>query len=69
MDGYDMDTKTYELSVNRAKEVYTFLLRSGIDPRRMSYEGRGSNEKLYAVEVNDQQRTANRRVEIVIVDK
>ena len=68
-DGYDWDTKTNDLSVNRAKEVYTYLLRNGINPERINYEGRGSNEKLFDVEVNEMQKTANRRVEIVILGK
>ena len=68
-DGYDLDTKTNNLSVNRAKEVYTYLLRNGIQPERIAYEVRGSNEKLYDTETTEMQRTANRRVEIVIVSK
>jgi len=68
-DGYDLDTQTYDLSDNRAEEIYTYLIRKGIDPTRVEFEGRGPSEKTYEYEKTEAERTANRRVEIVILDK
>lgn len=67
MDGYDADTRTADLSVQRAKFVYTYLLQQGIKSDRMSYKGFGAGHKLYPVENNEQERESNRRVEIKIL--
>ncbi|MFN3939181.1 MAG: OmpA family protein, partial [Chitinophagales bacterium] len=44
-DGYDYDTKTYNLSFNRAKEIYTYLIINGIDANRLQYTGAGPSQK------------------------
>jgi outer membrane protein OmpA-like peptidoglycan-associated protein len=67
-DGYDSDTRTWDLSVNRAKFVYEYLVNKGIDSSRLSYTGLGATQKLFP-EINEQNRQANRRVEIVVVEK
>lgn len=67
-DGYDGDTRTWNLSVNRAKYVYDFLVLNGIDAERLSYKGFGGSKKIYP-ETNELNKQANRRVEIVIVEK
>ena len=53
------------LSTNRAKAVYDAIVRKGIDPARLTFEGRGPNEP---VETNDTEegRAKNRRVEFII---
>ena len=66
-DGYDADTRTFDLSVQRAKFVYTWLLDGGINASRMSYRGFGSTQKLYPEEKNEREKTLNRRVEIKIL--
>lgn len=66
-DGYDYDTHTYDLSVNRAKEIYEYLKRNGVDAERMQYRGAASTQKIYWTETSEMQKTANRRVEIEIV--
>ena len=68
IDGYDYDTHTYDLSVNRAKEIYEYLIRNGIDKKRMAYKGVGGTQKIFPFETSESQRTANRRVEIEIAD-
>lgn len=68
-DGYDYDTGTRDLSVQRAKFVCDYLIQNGIDPARLSYRGFGSSRKLYADEINEAQQAANRRVEIKIISK
>lgn len=67
-DGYDGDTRTWDLSVNRAKYVYDFLVLNGIEAERLSYKGFGGSKKIYP-ETNDANKQANRRVEIVVIEK
>jgi len=66
-DGYDADTKTADLSVQRAKFVYTHLLQQGIQASRMSYKGFGASHKLYPEENNEREKELNRRVEIKVL--
>lgn len=62
-----MDDSTY-LSRERAKLVYDFLIKKGISKSRMSYRGFGVTKPFYPIpENNDEERIANRRVEIKIV--
>ncbi len=68
LDGLDFDTKTNDLSVNRAKVVYDYLIERGISALRLSYTGYGANNKLVE-ERTESDRAANRRVEIKIVRK
>jgi outer membrane protein OmpA-like peptidoglycan-associated protein len=67
MDGWDVETKKDDLSVQRAKYVYTYLARHGIDTSRMSYKGYGASQKIYPQESDEGQRMRNRRVEIKIL--
>ena len=62
-----MDTK---LSYRRALIIYKYLANHGIPNNRLAYKGIGSNIPIYPLpEKNEAQRAANRRVEILIVDK
>ena len=67
MDGWDMETKKEDLSVQRAKYVYTYLAHRGIDSIRMSYKGFGGSRKIFPQELNQEQMMRNRRVEIKIL--
>lgn len=59
-----------DLSTQRAKAVYNFLLNQNISKDRLSYKGFGSTQPIYALpEKDEQERAANRRVEILIVNK
>jgi flagellar motor protein MotB len=64
-----MVNDNYTLSINRAKAVYDFLIRSGIDKSRMTYKGFGSANKRFPDEKNAEEENLNRRVEIMIVEK
>lgn len=66
-DGLDEDTHAPDLSVQRAKFVYDFLIRQGINKDRVKYKGFGSSNKIFPEEKDDIQAAANRRVEIKIV--
>lgn len=62
-----MDTK---LSYRRALIIYKYLAAHGIKNNRLAYKGIGSNQPIYPLpERTEAQRAANRRVEILIVDK
>jgi outer membrane protein OmpA-like peptidoglycan-associated protein len=67
-DGDDFDTRTANLSVNRAMEIYNFLLHFGINKTRLKVKGYGSSQKLFPLEQSSEEQTANRRVEIKILD-
>lgn len=57
-----------DLSTQRAKAVYSFLVKNKIDKERLSYKGFGSTQPIYPLPEKDEpQRAANRRVEIAIV--
>ncbi|MHC1708557.1 MAG: OmpA family protein [Bacteroidales bacterium] len=68
-DGYDYDSKTDDLSVQRAKAVYNYLQHSGIDTNRITYKGFGGKKRLVKDERSEADRNMNRRVEIKILDK
>lgn len=54
-----------QLSIRRAKSVYDYLVRKDIDPRRLSYEGRGPNDPIDTNDTEDGRRR-NRRVEFYL---
>ena len=66
-DGYDADTRTMDLSVQRAKFVYTWLVDAGISASRMSYRGFGASNKIYPHEKDEKEKMLNRRVEIKVL--
>jgi len=68
-DGFDFDAGTNDLSVQRARAVYNFLVEKGIDSTRLRYQGFGGSRKLFPAEVNEYERSKNRRVEIKILSK
>ena len=64
----DIGTEEYnlELSVNRARSVYNWLINNGIDPTRLDYKGFGKSVPLYK-ETDEKFRALNRRVEVKII--
>lgn len=57
-----------DLSTQRAKAVKQFLELNGIEKTRMSFKGFGSSVPLFALpEKSEEERAANRRVEIEVV--
>lgn len=64
-----MPTDRTDLSTQRAKAIYNFLLANDVYRTRISYKGFGSTQPIYPIpEKNEQERAANRRVEILIVE-
>jgi outer membrane protein OmpA-like peptidoglycan-associated protein len=66
-DGRDNDTHTDDLSAQRAKLVYDFLIGNGVEKERVSYKGYGSSNKIYPEEKDLLEQAANRRVEIKVL--
>jgi outer membrane protein OmpA-like peptidoglycan-associated protein len=59
-----------DISLKRAKTVYNFLLSNGISADRITYKGFASSRPIYPLpEKNEEERVANRRVEILIIEK
>ncbi|MCW5900182.1 MAG: OmpA family protein [Flavobacteriales bacterium] len=56
-----------DLSTERAKTVYDFLIVNDIGPRRLGYVGLGNSQMLYPEPKNKEQSEANRRVEIKVL--
>src|SRR5690606_37856702 len=58
-----------KLSTERAKAVFMFLQKNGIPKSRLSFEGLGTTQPIYPIpEKNEEERAANRRVEILVVE-
>lgn len=58
-----------DLSTQRAKAIYNFLVSRDISKARLSYKGFGSTAPIYPIpEKDEKERAANRRVEILIVE-
>jgi len=68
LDGYDKESRDYNLSKNRAKHIYKYLVYKKIDSNRLSHKGYGFLKPLYFPEENDLHKKLNRRVEIKIVN-
>ena len=68
-DGLDIETHTYNLSINRARAVYEYLIDKGIAAGRLSYKGFGHQFPLVYPEDTEAKKTTNRRVEIKILKK
>lgn len=68
-DGLDIDTGERLLSRNRAREIYQYLINSGVAADRLSYRGMGGSQKIIAEESSEEDRTTNRRVEFIIIKR
>jgi outer membrane protein OmpA-like peptidoglycan-associated protein len=68
-DGVDYDTREPKLSENRAKAIYEYLIDKGITKARLSYKGYGRSKPKEPVEDSPAKEQANRRVEILILEK
>jgi outer membrane protein OmpA-like peptidoglycan-associated protein len=55
------------LSEKRAKTVYDYLTKKGIEKERMSTIGYGADKMLYRTPQFEGQASANRRVEINVI--
>ncbi len=61
------DSWNFDLSVRRARLVHDYLLESGIDQIRLTYQGYGNWQMRFPKATTDLQQSLNRRVEIKVV--
>ncbi len=66
-DGRDIDILTDNLSEERAKNIYAYLIKKGIKKERLSYIGYGHSRPHVFPEKTERDRILNRRVEILIL--
>lgn len=66
-DNQGKDDYNKELSRNRAKTVYQYLIDQGIDERRLDYKGYGADQPI-ATNDTEKGRAQNRRTEMIITD-
>jgi outer membrane protein OmpA-like peptidoglycan-associated protein/tetratricopeptide (TPR) repeat protein len=64
-DNIGTDAYNQELSANRAKSVYDYLVENGIQSGRLSFHGYGSSKPLVENET-EAQRSQNRRIDFTI---
>lgn len=55
-------------SIERAEAVKKYLVDNGIDEKRLSVDGKGNTEMIYADPETDWQNQANRRIEIMVTN-
>ncbi|ELY1980053.1 OmpA family protein [Flavobacterium psychrophilum] len=64
------NTNDVKLSYRRAKYIFDYLIKNGIATSRLGYHGYGSANPIYKIpEKSYQEELANRRVEILIIEK
>ena len=64
-----MKADRQDLSTKRAKAVMQFLNLNGIEKSRLSFQGFGVSQPMYPIpEKTPEEREANRRVEVLIVE-
>lgn len=67
-DGVDMDNGG-PLSTNRAKVICDYLIKNGIDRKRLSYVGLANTQPWITPELTEEDKKQNRRVEVRIISK
>ncbi len=62
----DISKEQMQISIDRAKAVYNYLIQKGIDSSRLAYKGYGNAEMIHPQAKTEEERAKNRRVEIKI---
>lgn len=62
------DSWEFDLSVNRAKLVYDYLIKNGIKADRINYQGYGNYEMRFPRAISETEQAQNRRVEIRVLE-
>ena len=66
-DAFDVETGELSLSVNRAREIFNYLVSKGIDANRLRFTGFGKSRPIIPFERSEEDAEKNRRVEIVLI--
>ncbi len=64
----DTNTFHYQLSVDRAKFLYNYLIENDVDPNRMQYKGYGNSRMRYPKAIEEKYMRLNSRVEISVLE-
>lgn len=64
----ELTDKQQQLSVDRAKAVFDYLVKKGISKKRLAYKGYGNSEMIFPDPQTDAEKSRNRRVEIKILN-
>ena len=67
-DNSGNESKNKQLSIDRAKFIYDFLIRNGINENQLTFKGFGSQMPAYSNR-NKTGRSANRRIEVKLIQK
>ena len=62
----DKDMVSMKLSKKRAQKVVDYLVEGGVDSRRLTAIGFGNTKPIYKTPQTEEEKEANRRVEILI---
>jgi OOP family OmpA-OmpF porin len=65
-DSKGSEAYNQQLSTQRAKKIYDYLVQAGIDPKRLTYQGYGKTRPLVSNDVPENQ-PLNRRVAFKIM--
>jgi outer membrane protein OmpA-like peptidoglycan-associated protein len=68
IEGHVCCANDMRLSVDRALTVLEYLVRNGIQEKRLKYKGH-SNYNPITEENNEEERIMNRRVEVMVLKK
>ena len=68
-DAMDLDSHQLDLSVNRARFIFEYLVTRGISANRLTYVGFGRSKPIIDDEQTAEEAAINRRVEIRIMDR
>lgn len=61
-------SRSYLLSAARSMAVYTYLMERGIDSGRLTFKGYGNWEMIHPKPSSEEEKQANRRVELKVVE-
>lgn len=67
-DNVGSNADNLQLSINRAKRIFDYLINKGIQPNRLNSKGFGESNPI-ADNTSDEGRKRNRRVEFIVVSK
>ncbi len=59
----------FELSYNRAKAVYNYLVNNGVNSTIITYRGAGNTEMIFPWTLREIEMKKNRRVEVLILEE
>jgi outer membrane protein OmpA-like peptidoglycan-associated protein len=69
IDGINPESNSYLLSIDRAENIYQYLILNGIAKDRMLFDGYGTTRPIVENDEQEADAIKNRRVEIRIIEK